>query len=158
MSRKFLLTRLLRGATFVCMKYGIYCIISTHTPLARRDFLLLRILMALLSFLLTRLLRGATCILLILISIIQFLLTRLLRGATACCDGSLDAELHFYSHASCEARPLPKPLKIIFNQFLLTRLLRGATKYHDYFTSALPFLLTRLLRGATWISHNLSPF
>ena len=56
---KFLLTRLLRGAT------GPGILIMSDPP-----------------FLLTRLLRGATCFLRVFVQALQFLLTRLLRGAT----------------------------------------------------------------------------
>ena len=57
----------------------------------------------------------------------KFLLTRLLRGATK--DGRLYfLEItHFYSRASCEARPWSAADGKILQAFLLTRLLRGAT-------------------------------
>ena len=37
LDRSFLLTRLLRGVTDSCYKTDSYIVISTHTPLARRD-------------------------------------------------------------------------------------------------------------------------
>ena len=82
---RFLLTRLLRGATDYRYKPSIVTGISTHAPLARRDLCVARyehtyqhfysrascearrifsaITLNLLTFLLTRLLRGATTIL-----------------------------------------------------------------------------------------------
>ena len=56
---------------------------------------------------------------------------------------------HFYSHASCEARPYPPFFEIYFMPFLLTRLLRGATSIARSALGKIKFLLTRLLRGAT---------
>ena len=55
----FLLTRLLRGATPMQMMQAFGRLISTHTPLARRDTVRLFGVGQFL-FLLTRLLRGAT--------------------------------------------------------------------------------------------------
>ena len=82
---QFLLTRLLRGATYGIEPQSRQTIISTHTPLARRD---------------------------VLVVMKQMLLS------------------HFYSHASCEARRLQRQGCMIFLKFLLTRLLRGATCLH----------------------------
>ena len=56
----FLLTRLSRGATNKIMIYGLYTMISTHAPLARRDLIFLSSLLNGSRFLLTRLSRGAT--------------------------------------------------------------------------------------------------
>ena len=102
-ARSFLLTRLLRGATFTCSTY------PSDRP-----------------FLLTRLLRGATSPTKRNGMPTSFLLTRLLRGATTGTYGTImkmwisthtplarrdDYKefyewfgIDFYSHASCEAR------------------------------------------------------
>ena len=56
----FLLTRLLRGATYTQQLAHLRLSISTHTPLARRDCSKFRIKRTVTAFLLTRLLRGAT--------------------------------------------------------------------------------------------------
>ena len=124
---RFLLTRLLRGATLARSFRWRSRLISTHTPLARRD--------------------------------IAYSVT-----------SGLNAD--FYSHASCEARPPRRVAAIVhekisthtplarrdfhfagvvsgFCVFLLTRLLRGATKAPSLRGILKPFLLTRLLRGAT---------
>ena len=78
--------------------------ISTHAPLARRDITRPYTLL-LFSFLLTRLSRGATTLIHVHPYIGQFLLTRLSRGATIAVFN------------------VPKT-----ETFLLTRLSRGATK------------------------------
>ena len=103
---RFLLTRLLRGATTIAPEPADEHLISTHTPLARRDKML-----------------------------------------TAKCN----YDKHFYSHASCEARPGRRTRDDRRGQFLLTRLLRGATSYCTSHPAAGEFLLTRLLRGATML-------
>ena len=122
----FLLTRLLRGATW-------------HSGL----------LPAVPGFLLTRLLRGATKTTRRHQHDSKFLLTRLLRGATS--DGAADhrRSRDFYSHASCEARPDQPGSRPAAGEFLLTRLLRGATSRRKSGWRSCAFLLTRLLRGAT---------
>ena len=58
--QKFLLTRLLRGATNRILNFRRICSISTHAPLTRRDETLTGSFSADNGFLLTRLLRGAT--------------------------------------------------------------------------------------------------
>ena len=81
-NRKFLLTRLLRGAT------------KMETD---QKFLY--------QFLLTRLLRGATVLAIaVVFPRFSFLLTRLLRGATPLYRSLWCLLFHFYSRASCEAR------------------------------------------------------
>ena len=80
--------------------------ISTHTPHARRDQLLLSNLKAL-QFQLTRLMRGVTYLRIVIVSYaVEFQLTRLMRGVTA----------------------LPQffPLGSVFQ---LTRLMRGVTPH-----------------------------
>ena len=79
----FLLTRLLRGATAPGLYTGENLPISTHTPLARRDKQ-------------NKMYSQADRL---------FLLTRLLRGATSRSTEQAGYSLDFYSHASCEARP-----------------------------------------------------
>ena len=78
----FLLTRLLRGATFQGIHFRFSAQISTHVPLARRDRSCRRKCNEHRRFLLTRLLRGATIAFKICFQRCKFLLTRLLRGAT----------------------------------------------------------------------------
>ena len=139
----------MRGATTIKRRKPVIIFISTHTPLARRDYQPVaygvsdsnfyshasceaRLIQTLLicvfvTFLLTRLLRGATLVCNVLSTLAVFLLTRLLRGATNPRFVCPFVAFNFYSHASCEAR-LSFHLKHLHgHQFLLTRLLRGAT-------------------------------
>ena len=124
----FLLTRLLRGATDWKRRRSRRTSISTHTPLARRDINSLPSLRLGLQFLLTRLLRGATSGLTnVLRKCIISTHTPLARRDftfSICYTGVV----HFYSHASCEARRHDSYVTEPTNTFLLTRLLRGATK------------------------------
>ena len=128
----------------------MYCgfIISTHTPLTRRDSEAPMLASAPVNF----------------YSHASYEARRIRRtGATAYRDfyshASYEARLlkegiamprfNFYSHASYEAR-----LRIVRSPttpagFLLTRLLRGATRKETYGRENQKFLLTRLLRGAT---------
>ena len=100
--------------------------ISTHAPLARRD-ITRPSRITLLLFLLTRLSRGATTrFILYTLLLFSFLLTRLSRGATTL--------IHVHPY---------------IGQFLLTRLSRGATKAVINVPKTETFLLTRLSRGAT---------
>ena len=78
----FLLTHLLRGATFGFMGKPNESSISTHAPLARCDQASRWVVPGSCRFLLTHLLRGATCICDLALHLIIFLLTHLLRGAT----------------------------------------------------------------------------
>ena len=103
-SAAFLLTRLLRGVTFSWRPIQGNSLISTHTPLARRDTNAKTEITSHVKFLLTRLLRGVTFNTDGFIRPRQFLLTRLLRGVT---------------HQTGE--------DFWPRQFLLTRLLRGVT-------------------------------
>ena len=61
--------------------------ISTHTPLARRDFISVNP-KHFVKFLLTRLLRGVTVLPFPRAVVWTFLLTRLLRGVTKTADGN----------------------------------------------------------------------
>ena len=79
---EFLLTRLLRGATQTERMKRPSWMISTHTPLARRDERNVKRNFERFQFLLTRLLRGATAFQPAGTMSWTFLLTRLLRGAT----------------------------------------------------------------------------
>ena len=81
-NKLFLLTRLLRGVTFLERKMPMQTQISTHTPLARRDQQVLSSRLHGREFLLTRLLRGVTKQNSICAETPRFLLTRLLRGVT----------------------------------------------------------------------------
>ena len=100
--------------------------ISTHTPLARRDD------------------RGVDVARAVLISTHTPLARRDIYGNKA-----VQFFPNFYSHASCEARPLRREQHDLRIIFLLTRLLRGATTSAPQGRDKQTFLLTRLLRGAT---------
>ena len=133
---KFLLTRLIRGAT----------------PASLSSILLMQ-------FLLTRLIRGATLASSSYRSFEKFLLTRLIRGATITMQKNKCYVLNFYSRASYEARHshsyctmptlkisthaphtrrdcLPETVFILQHKFLLTRLIRGATYTEHQLLSA----------------------
>ena len=147
--KRFLLTRLMRGATLkLCVSGNSYiisthtpltkrddfklhiavpCQVSTHTPHARRDFHGIVIYFFGSVFLLTHLLRGATSTALsrsgfALISTHTPLARRDSAQTAVFCiwEG-------FYSHASCEARHNRSRCEQLFELFLLTRLMRGAT-------------------------------
>ena len=144
---RFLLTRLMRGATLkLCVSGNSYiisthtpltkrddfklhiavpCQVSTHTPHARRDFHGIVIYFFGSVFLLTHLLRGATSTALsrsgfALISTHTPLARRDSAQTAVFCiwEG-------FYSHASCEARHNRSRCEQLFELFLLTRLLRA---------------------------------
>ena len=134
---KFLLTRLLRGATSESEVLSDRIMISTHTPLARRDTSssvqrrwggdfyshascearpgAASFRKTCDRFLLTRLLRGATRRL--RLRQVPFLLTRLLRGATKSKFRYRHQLKHFYSHAPCGARPLQENQGKILKHF-----------------------------------------
>ena len=122
----FLLTRLLRGAT-----YGEQKVLPAF------------------EFLLTRLLRGATisnpCSKLSFPISTHAPLTR--RDAYQISNKRKNND--FYSRASYEARLMFRRKERRSPEFLLTRLLRGATKQTKVVIPPNKFLLTRLLRGAT---------
>ena len=100
----FLLTRPMRGATITCLIITLCFIISTHTPLARRDGRNALRILRISVFLLTRLLRGATNI--------QFAKDKIHGISTHTPLARRDrlyrqsnrSSNDFYSHASCEAR------------------------------------------------------
>ena len=106
---------------------AVPCQVSTHTPHARRDFHGIVIYFFGSVFLLTHLLRGATSTALsrsgfALISTHTPLARRDSAQTAVFCiwEG-------FYSHASCEARHNRSRCEQLFELFLLTRLMRGAT-------------------------------
>ena len=123
---QFLLTRLLRGVTFTTQAHGRQFVISTHTPLARRDK------------------QQA-----------NWRLRAFYFYSHASCEAWQSVWnkeiicIHFYSHASCEAWRLHFGTTLNQSIFLLTRLLRGVTTYAPWWPWSLQFLLTRLLRGVT---------
>ena len=149
---EFLLTRLLRGATIGDFTLMSRICISTHTPLARRDMCILSTTRLPELFLLTRLLRGATNDMCCIyadhgisthtplarrdtqkkIDHYQIQISTHTPLARRDEQPILNREIyaHFYSHASCEARP---------------RISRSCGRRTS-------FLLTRLLRGAPWMS------
>ena len=149
---QFLLTRLLRGATRAEPYHISHILISTHTPLARRDTHWPHGISIQSSFLLTRLLRGAT--------VARYIMKKHLGISThtplarrdhlkLCSNLHL---LHFYSHASCEARRstglLSSSIQSISTHTPLARRDNGTTVI---VMDVSRFLLTRLLRGATAI-------
>ena len=125
--RRFLLTRLLRGATdrpeWSLDSNGI----STHAPLARRD---------------PRNFRGHTLntkisthaplarrdvVKIDSLSYLEYFYSRASCEARPNYIISCPSISNFYSRASCEARPLLLMIFLLILIFLLTRLLRGAT-------------------------------
>ena len=110
-------------------------LISTHTPLARRDIRPLLCATYLYNFY-----SHASCEAWLWSMKPQILMT------------------NFYSHASCEAwlaRAVPEHINI---PFLLTRLLRGVTITGGTPLATETFLLTRLLRGVTGILRDANVF
>ena len=145
--------------------------ISTHTPLARRDIIVLLTSSARL-FLLTRLSRGATLLVLFHFPEVHFYshASREARRSsqwmnranvkisthTPLARRDINSSVfnpakmqYFYSHASREARRNGETEFDFKRRFLLTRLSRGATSGGDSGGSVITFLLTRLSRGAT---------
>ena len=116
-SSSFQLTRLLRGATD-CMSHKTNrVIISTHTPLARRDSKFRRTTAALKSFQLTRLLRGATR-LTRLCTQMKIISTHTPLARRDYGRNTLGVWLkYFNSHASCEARHMQTSLFSRQNHF-----------------------------------------
>ena len=127
-TRRFQLTRLMRGVTIFISRKMLCNNISTHTPHARRDAGYFHNGKPESKFQLTRLMRGVTGVVFaITSSCTVFQLTRLMRGVT---------------------------VSSVFNVpeliFQLTRLMRGVTvkaKAFVYLSSS--FQLTRLMRGVT---------
>ena len=122
----FLLTHLMRGATYGFIYFSIILCISTHTPHARCD-------------LSTAILTG---------------FPENFYSHTSCevrlYAGKFDTSTrNFYSHTSCEVRLYTIPIPWIFYIFLLTHLMRGATSTNSYSFAWVWFLLTHLMRGAT---------
>ena len=103
-SMRFLLTRLLRGATQPYQINDENCGISTHTPLARRDYYKYHRTQNPCHFY-----SHASC------------------EARQAKKQQCQELKHFYSHASCEARHERILRNMFIIIFLLTRLLRGAT-------------------------------
>ena len=146
----FLLTRPLRGATYVFLYLNARKVISTHTPLAGRDrgraIKLPRMNISthtplagrdmdktIINYLSRNFYSHAPCGARhvqewVMQSLKAFLLTRPLRGATRHSIYAVTPSSNFYSHAPCGAlRVLPKYSQIP-SAFLLTRPLRGATR------------------------------
>ena len=124
---KFLLTRLLRGATETNRNIDSVKFISTHTPLARRDGVIWRTSEAILNFY-----SHASC------------------EARPSLEKEITDSENFYSHASCEARPLLR----LHRNFILTISTHTPLARRDNaggisHSESSKFLLTRLLRGAT---------
>ena len=81
-AREFLLTRLLRGATYIRQNERVAIRISTHTPLARRDHAITYTCDATHISTHTPLARRDLAVRILILMTLSFLLTRLLRGAT----------------------------------------------------------------------------
>ena len=145
----FLLTRPSRGATVWDNRNFKSFPISTHTPLAGRDWLLVMALRHLRKFLLTRPSRGATNIEVYPWEGVKFLLTRPSRGATPRARLPWRIWINFYSHAPRGARQCDGEIFVPLETFLLTRPSRGATRFRASFNRPFIFLLTRPSRGAT---------
>ena len=126
---RFLLTRLLRGATYFCKECSSAFYISTHAPLARRDNCFFKQVSVFVNFY-----SHASCEARLsvkyrshqqsAISTHTPLARRDVNG-----DETALSRVHFYSHASCEARRMFPCLLLELLLFLLTRLLRGATGF-----------------------------
>ena len=101
----FLLTRLSRGATNKIMIYGLYTMISTHAPLARRDISMVLNVFGAENFY-SRASREARLNFSWIVFLLKlFLLTRLSRGATATISSMIAVPHHisleadFFSHS-----------------------------------------------------------
>ena len=101
---KFLLTRLLRGATGCFPSSNYYYTISTHTPLTRRDSRYKSSMIGVSNFYSHASYEARRDVWHDGGYINGFLLTRLLRGATVSSLLSTKSNKYFYSHASYEAR------------------------------------------------------
>ena len=129
---------------------SVIILISTHTPHARRDKLYYRLVNALLLFQLTRLMRGVT-------TFVKYSwYSNLHFNSHASCEAwpqlAQNAHIHhqnFNSHASCEAWPWSTPTVSNNVWFQLTRLMRGVTLPLRDSNVQEEFQLTRLMRGVT---------
>ena len=147
----FLLTRLMRGVTFF---YLVLCPDSIK-------FLLTRLMRGVTSppcrknqrrqFLLTRLMRGVTHQRARIRRNNWFLLTRLMRGVTENGENMTYQDWNFYSHASCEAWPVPYRVKPRRKR-ISTHTPHARRDPHNatFSQSRGQFLLTRLMRGVTF--------
>ena len=126
--QKFLLTRLIRGATAVAVLVMFDDAISTHAPHTRRDVIISKK-------------KEQSCI-----STHAPHTRRDFRSRT------IRLIIIISTHAPHTRRDVSL---IVFNTFeglfLLTRLIRGATKVRENTEQTRGFLLTRLIRGATVI-------
>ena len=123
--------------------------ISTHTPLARRDCVtwLGGGLHAISTH--TPLARRDSCIHILLHFTFHFYSHASCEARPGWLVQLQPLRRHFYSHASCEARPSIGSTYASMIGFLLTRLLRGATCERYSTSRSGSFLLTRPMRGAT---------
>ena len=147
-------------------------VISTHTPLARRDENQNHKQCGQEKFLLTRLLRGVTCFGHNDVVVYSNFYSHASCEAWLPFRWCVECFWNFYSHASCEAWLLDASAPVgspdfyshasceawhawvgyvkHFEEFLLTRLLRGVTCTGRLWIMQYSlFLLTRLLRGVT---------
>ena len=101
--KKFLLTRPLRGVTNAPEKIKRENPISTHTPLARRDYWQANILLSIKTFLLTRPLRGVTSSMSMSIISDNISTHTPLARRDDLLKLKMENIVNFYSHAPCEA-------------------------------------------------------
>ena len=168
---KFLLTRLLRGATETNRNIDSVKFISTHTPLARRDGVIWRTSEAILNFYSHASCEArpslekeitdsenfyslASCEARLIVFSMFFIFGYFYSHAS--CEARrngmnmLEIARDFYSHASCEARH-----KLAWAEYMRldisthTPLARRDVTGSTSSPKMRPFLLTRLLRGAT---------
>ena len=147
--RVFLLTHLMRGATWAVEAAQVDSVISTHAPHARCNKILSAGLTLLGQFLLTHLMRGATDFNLI-VSSFRAISTHAPHArcnlpaavvpsknsnfySRTSCEVQLQSQsnianvLDFYSRTSCEVQHTVIILSVARLLFLLTHLMRGAT-------------------------------
>ena len=128
----FLLTRLMRGATITPFCITKHCLISTHAPHARRDNWLQKNTMPSLHFY-----SRASC-----------------EARRQCRNGAILFD-HFYSRASCEARHLIYGNDLVFINFYSRASCEARRKITVTPAQGTTFLLTRLMRGATLPEYQL---
>ena len=109
----------------------IEIVISTHTPLARRDFTVPLSTVPAHLFLLTHPMRGATGQGVYMIQTALNFYSHAPCGARHQPQGKDGHQVYFYSHAPCGARQHDELVAQAEFEFLLTRPMRGATTSHQ---------------------------
>ena len=153
---EFLLTRPMRGATFMNDPSLSAVSISTHTPHAGRDVIYKRLrFFKTISTHTPHAGRDST----------ETKWGQALKISTHTPHAGRDFAdpsghfpgSHFYSHAPCGARPGRQKFHPGITGFLLTRPMRGATASTTAINWHGQFLLTRPMRGATYAASYFSP-